>query len=99
MDFERIRPVFERVFFRNLRAGKLPGLADRDETATKRVGQRCAEDVAAGLDPNDRIDVLVAVPVDEEVDRGVIAGFIAKQRGDIAKENTRNREIRYRADQ
>src|SRR5579875_2776680 len=83
----------ERVFLGKLVAGKLAGLANRDETGAERVGERRPQHVAARFDADDEVDILVAVTVDEEVDRGLEADLVTQQRSNVPKQNAGNREI------
>src|SRR5579875_201606 len=99
VDLERVRPVLERVFLGILVAGKLAGLANRDETGAERVGERRPQHVAARFDADDEVDILVAVTVDEEVDRGLEADLVTQQRSNVPKQNAGNREIGDRPDQ
>ena len=99
MDLEGVRAVFQRVFLAVLRAGELARLADRDEPGADRVRQRRADHVAAGLDPDDVVDLQILRAVDEEVDQRLESGRILEQRGDVAEEDARDRKIGDRADE
>jgi len=99
MDLDRIRAVFQRIFFGEFLAGQFAGLADGDETRAQRVGDRRAEHVPAGLDSHHILDPGVAIAVGEEVDHGPKAGRIAQQRGDVAEQNAGDGKIRNSADQ
>ena len=53
MHFESVAAVFEIVRYACDRVGQLAGLADRHETDPQPVGDRCPNDEAARLNPND----------------------------------------------
>src|SRR5579884_850357 len=66
---------------------------ERVRPVLERVGERRPQHVAARFDADDEVDILVAVTVDEEVDRGLEADLVTQQRSNVPKQNAGNREI------
>ncbi len=57
VDLDPVRAVLKRIFLGLDLGGKLALLPDGDETLAERVGQRRADDEAARLDADDRIEL------------------------------------------
>jgi len=99
MDFEGVGAVLEVVADFGRGGGEFFGLADRDEAGVEAVGERGAEDEAAGFDAEDHVDVFADVVRGEGVDELGEAGFILEQRGDVVEEDAGLGEVGDRADE
>ena len=93
MDFERVRPVLERVFLGDTSCPEAcracePGRSRR--RARRRAARRACS--RALRSPTTYSMLASAEPVDEQVDRRLEAGRVAEQRRDVAKQDPRNRE-------
>src|SRR5579875_1698773 len=58
VNLQRVGAVLEVVLYGFGGSGELAGLADGDEAGVEAVGERGAEDEAAGFDAEDEVDVL-----------------------------------------
>ena len=79
--------------------GQLLGLAHGDEAGVQAVGERGAEDEAAGLDAEDEVDVLADVVRGQRVDELREAGLVLQQRGDVVEEDAGLGEVGHGADE
>src|SRR5437588_1531679 len=83
LDLEHALAVLQPVPDRHGLAGQLAQLAHRDKAGTEKIGDRAAEDEAAGLDTGDLVDLLVTVRLDQTIDGCVEGCAVAEQRSDV----------------
>ena len=83
---------------RMVAAGSFPGLRTGTNPACRRVGQHCAEDIAAGLDTHDLVDACVPVLLGQNVRGPCERVLVLEQRRDITEHDPRFRKIRNAPD-
>jgi hypothetical protein len=99
VDLEGVGAVLEIVLDGFSGGGELAGFADGDKAGVEAVGERGAEDKAAGFDAEDDVYVLADVVLREGVDELGEAGAVLEDGGDVVEEDAGAREVRDGADE
>src|SRR5215472_1669967 len=99
VDFKTVAAVLEVVFHFHRGRGKLSRLAHWYEAGIQPIRQRRTKDESTRFHPEDQVDLLANVVFRKKIDELRESGFIFQQRGDVVKENSLFREIRYFANQ
>src|SRR5438309_2544277 len=93
VDRERVPAVLELVLDFDRLPGELAELPHRHEARAELVGERAAEDEAAGLDADDDLDARVLVPRGQMVDDVVEGRRVLEERRDVLEEDALGREV------
>src|SRR6266404_4943598 len=94
VDFDPIATVFELVVVPDRLGRELAFLADRNEPHAQREGNRRSDDEATRFDTRDLVDFLIAVAVDDLLDRQAKPDRILQQGSDVAKHDSMPRVVR-----
>src|SRR5437870_8776491 len=98
MHLHFIEAVFQRVGDAHRGMRQLAAFADRHEAGGDLMRHRAAENEAARLDAGDLVDLVARPRMHQFIDRAAEGTGVAKQRGDVAKQDSRFRIVRDGAD-
>jgi len=98
MQLQDILPIFKFVLHGDRLAWELAELSHWDEAESERVGNRCAEDKSARLDPNNDVRLLRADRDEHCLNCSVERLSILEECGDVAEDDPWLRKVRDRAD-
>ena len=99
VHLEHLAAVLRRELDPIDRGGQLPRLSHRDEARVEARGERAAEDEAARLDADDRVDVLADEALGDPVEHDVQRARAREQRRDVLEDDARLREVRHVANE
>jgi len=89
MQLDTIAPVLEIEVPPDRRSREFAGFANRHESKTHLVGDRRAEDEAAGFDSHDQVDAVVPVAVGDSIDGEPEAFGVEQERRDVTELDSR----------